>query len=171
MREGKQAYHQVLKDIETLTRTKPYSSRFAERTTWMSDVHPPTADNEHALDWREFLLHSRFDHDVAACSYCMRSVDLGPFPAPLVAGTFVATQDLSSFRQQSASSLTDKWSRCKSLLNNLRQSRVDLRSSSKPVPQLARGAIGERAVVAELPPVLPALPCFSPLLEGCDIRV
>lgn len=57
--------------IQRIQRTEPSQSRFAERMTWTSDIHPPEPEDDRNVDWADFLEHSRLGHDAAACSLCI----------------------------------------------------------------------------------------------------
>lgn len=167
MHEGKNAYHKVLKDIERPARRNPHNSRFTERTTWASAISPPAPDIERTLDWKEFLVHSRFDHDATACQYCMSFADPRTLPA-----SSAAVKCVPSLYQQSTIPLSGKRPRYRSIFTKALQVRrardIVAPPSSRPKSRSMDEGPCKRMVVAKLPPVLPALRPLSPLLAGCE---
>lgn len=73
MIESKPLYRTDPKIVKLVPRPEPSKSRFAERATWISDIYSPEPEEGRNVDWKDFLEHSRFDHEAVACSFCTSS--------------------------------------------------------------------------------------------------
>ncbi|KAJ8111193.1 hypothetical protein OPT61_g6155 [Boeremia exigua] len=144
-------------------RTETYKARAAARTTQTGDATPAQSNNDNALDWAEFLEHSRFDHDVANCSFCtsnrLDTATAAPIASP------AAARDVQSFRQQTVAYVSEAWSRHRLVLANLLRTH---RAVSRALLLSVKRRGKERRVVADCPPVLPQLRPFSPLFRDAD---
>lgn len=170
MYQTEQAYQQSLQGTNFTTRTISYNSGFVERTTWVSDISPPTPGTERTLDWKEFLAHSRFDHDAAICMHCMHSSQFNDIPATPITG-----HNLPGVRSRLAPILPNILVGRTSMLAKITKFRftrkTNVRCSSWQLPQPVNRCVHEKTVLGVLPPVLPALPPSSPLFKDCDLLV
>jgi hypothetical protein len=106
------AYHRVLKELYTSTQRRRFDRRVVEEDIDRADNASSSLLNvERTVDWKEFLSHSRFDHDAGACLYCAQSSHLEQ-----VSASSVDVKYLPSLRQQVSYFLSEKWSHHRSMV-------------------------------------------------------
>jgi hypothetical protein len=170
MLEGKETSHTKPKTIKLVPRTELSKSRFAERTTWTSDICPPEPEDGRSVDWKDFLDHSRSDHNAKACWFCVSDrLQDGVTLAPSV--TRPTSQDMCTFRQQAGVFFQGVWSRRKSVAARLlRLHRLSIAASASLEGGLRceQGLGSRRTTVPTIPPVLPPLRPVSPFFVSCE---
>jgi hypothetical protein len=169
MHTFEQIHAQPPKNVTLVPRTEPSRSRFAERTTWISDIHSPSPGDGRNVDLRDILAHTRFDHDATACSFCTSN----RFHEDVALASTIEQpssfrQDMSKFRRYAAVFSQGVWSHRKSWAARiLRLRRLSTAVSASWEGRL-QGAEHNEKMVSISPPVLPPLRPVSPFIVSCE---
>jgi hypothetical protein len=73
---GGREHHRWLQQAGSTTKGTVKHQLLGKDTEWSCEDGSYSFDDERALDWKEFLLHSRYDHDTITCVYCSGSLHI-----------------------------------------------------------------------------------------------
>lgn len=167
MLDSEQTYHRQSATTKHVPRTEPSNSHFRERTTWISDIHPLGSTNEGIVSWKDFLEHSRFDHDATACAFCISNRLYNGVALQITPSIFPP----ATFPQQVAIYLSKIWSHQRSTIAKLRKAHSvhggpGGACSLQPV---TIRSVYESTVVADSPPLLPPLRPSPPMFRDFNL--